>query len=333
MATQPIEIGATEAEVYDMQPREASMESQNTESQLEEPEQVNSEVTEVQQMSIPVETEARPEEAQLVGIEGAETELAEAQGISKVEEAKSIEIDSNPGPEEAKLTNIEVAEPKPDEMDAVEPQKGPEAKNAMNKKSLPFDPAKIKKAAAATKSKGVKPAGSKPTGVTKSTSAKPARRRGRERSLESALLEARRWLVEPTSWILRNPETGCFGISSRKREGERTEITVAHGEDCGCLDVRLLHISQHVERLVKRRRLGRRSRDALVIATKIRRELPIPKDLRFPAVKKQAIRRPKREVEAEEEIVNVVEVHNQQRLVEKWKSLKAYRARPIWKDW
>ncbi|KAI0525596.1 hypothetical protein F5B22DRAFT_350814 [Xylaria bambusicola] len=175
---------------------------------------------------------------------------------------------------------------------------------------------------------------SRPTVLKKSTDIKPSKRI-KEASLEDMLAGTRQWIVKPNQWMIRNPDTGCWGISARNREGERTELTVAHTVHCECLDVRLMHICKHAERLVKKRRLARRSRDAFVIATKIRLELPqpIPKEIRFPRVRTQKIERWEEEIDEEKERGMVVEIHNQQLLVEKWKSLKAYKQRRIWKDW
>lgn len=215
--------------------------------------------------------------------------------------------------------------------------KVPAAKVA-KKNPLPFDSAKVRVAAQSkTASKaGTKKPGAKPTGVTKSSSTK-TQNSGKKHlppSVDKMLAAARKWLTD-SSYMIRNPETGCFGLSSRERENERAEISIVHTEDCECLDVRLMHVCQHVDRLVKGKLLARRSRDAFVIAIKICQELPlpIPKALRFPALKKQVIRRPKKEVRAETEVRYVIDVHNQQRLVEKWKNLEAYKARLIWKDW
>ncbi|KAI1198462.1 hypothetical protein F5X97DRAFT_147522 [Nemania serpens] len=200
------------------------------------------------------------------------------------------------------------------------------------KKSLPFDPAKVRAAQSMKTSK----AGANPTtGLMKPSSKAPGRgKKHLTPSVEKMLAAARRWLTT-SSYMIRNPETGCFGVSSRERENARAEISVVHTGDCACLDVRVMHVCQHVDRLVKTRLLARRSRDAFVIAVKIRRELPlpIPKAMRFPPLRKQVIRRPEREVREETEVRYVTEVHNQQRLVEKWKNLEAYKARLIWKDW
>ncbi|TRX93253.1 hypothetical protein FHL15_005832 [Xylaria flabelliformis] len=218
---------------------------------------------------------------------------------------------------------------------------GAESK-AKNGKSLPFNPAKVKATTANSnrdKGVGVNIAGKKPTGIRKSRSTRPPKRseKGSTPSLDDMLSEARRWIAPPTSYMIRNTETGCFGLSVRKPEADRSEITIAHAVDCGCLDVRLMHIARHVDGLVKARRLARRSRDAFVIATKIRSKLshPIPKAARFRYLREKQVvgRRPRTEVEAETAIINVVDVHRQQKLIEKWKSLEAYQKRPIWKDW
>lgn len=230
--------------------------------------------------------------------------------------------------------------------------------------------------------------GSKPTGIVKrkaspspsvsvsSTKTKPKPqtkpKKEKEPTLDDALDSARRWLVNPTSYMIRNPQTGCFGLSTTRKpsssssssEGisQRPELTIAHAEACACLDARLLHICEHVDRLLRRprttttttakgekqkqkrqkRRLARRSRDALVLAIKISMccdlDVPVPEDMRFPLVamgkgKRIGMKRLRREIEAETKVVNVVERYKQQRLVERWKSLKAYRARTIWMDW
>ncbi|KAI0434611.1 hypothetical protein F5Y09DRAFT_236250 [Xylaria sp. FL1042] len=255
--------------------------------------------------------------------------------------------------EDDELISAQEAEPKVIEVKAVEAKKT-EAKVMDKKPLLPFDPAKMRAAteaaAAARKLKGVKPAapqpapGPKPTSARKrpissssSTAEKPPapKRTKKDPTFDDILSKARQWLMEGKSWMIRNRETGCFGMSIKHHEGERTEITIVHTVDCDCLDVRLLHICQHAARLVKKKQLARRSRDAFVIATKIRRELslPVPEAVRFPAVRKQVVRRWKKEVAAEEKPIPVVDVHHLQRLVEKWKSLEAYKERRIWKDW
>ncbi|TGJ87947.1 hypothetical protein E0Z10_g834 [Xylaria hypoxylon] len=335
MATQPIEVEATEREISDskvsnMQLTEAYDKSRNTEAKDAEIEQVSPAVMGVKLIDTPVKIEAQSEEVQLVDAEGAE-----ARGIPEFEEAELMEIDTKTEPEEARRMDSKAAEHKPVKAEAVE-TKGSETKKVMNKKQLPFDPEKLKKSYV-VKPKGAKPTGSKPKGVRKSTSTRPPNRGkgGAKPSLEKMLAQTRKWIEAPTSYMIRNPESGCFGLSCRNQDGERSEITIAHTVDCECLDVRLMHICQHVDRLVKGGHLGRRSRDAFVIAIKIQIELsqPIPQEMRFPALKKQVIKRRKKEAEAEDVIINVVEVHNQQKLIEKWKSLEAYKTRRIWKDW
>ncbi|RYC60904.1 hypothetical protein CHU98_g5312 [Xylaria longipes] len=285
---------------------------------------------------------AQTDELRRGGVEGAETKSGKVQETSEAMEIEATEAQIDPKYEtEDGLIDIEAAETKPAEAETIE-SKTPDPK-VKTSKSLPFNPAKIK-AAAAAKSRGGKttraePAGKKPTGVKKSRSTRPPKRNEKEGtpSLNDMLGEARKWIVAPTSYMVRNPETGCFGLSARKGDAPRSEITIAHTEDCDCLDARLMHVARHVDGAVKARHLARRFRDTFVIATKIRRKLPhpIPKEARFPTGvgEKQVIRRPRAEVDAEVAIVNVVDVHRQQKLVEKWKSLKAYKERPIWKDW
>ncbi|KAI1347951.1 hypothetical protein F5Y01DRAFT_329017 [Xylaria sp. FL0043] len=309
---------------------------------------------------------------ELLNVGGEEIALTETQWTYEVEELineyRSKADDEPEGMEEGEVTDseeedddgnrvpsAEEVQPEPAQVKIVEAER-PEGTKVMHKKPLPLDPAKVKAVAlgitSAKRSKGVKSAtlkraaDIKPTGSRKrplgstTTAKQPAPKRfKKDPTLDDVLYQARRWLVPQKSWMLRNQETGCFGMSIRHREGERTELTIAHTIDCECLDVRLLHICQHAEELVKQKSIARRSRDAFVIASKIGLEeqlelsRPIPEELRFPAVPKQDIRRRKREVEAEDRVIPVVDVHKQQRLVEKWKNLEAFKARRIWKDW
>ena len=260
------------------------------------------------------------------------------------------------------------------------------AKTAASKPAgvkMPTDPKPAgSKLASVKRATDTKPAGSKPVGVKKSVKkpsiAKPVKS-GKEISVDNLLKNARVWVERPKQWSIKDPETGCYGLSTQHAEGERREITIVHSINCDCLDVRLLHICQHVDRLIKKRQLARRSRDAFVIATKLDLELPqpIPKDIRFPHVKEQVIdasvrkhlikasrgQIPKRrgeekkvvkpwreELEAEKKATlegwkkdreeypetkarRVVDSYHQQKLVEKWRSLKGYKKRPIWRDW
>jgi hypothetical protein len=119
-------------------------------------------------------------------------------------------------------------------------------------------------------------------------------------------------------------------------DGTRSEITVAHIEDCKCMDVRLSAICEHVDRVVKRGHVAKRFRDDLVIIIKIRRRLPqpAPKEVRTSALgTKQAIQRPGGEVEKDDKMIQVVDSRRNQKLVEKWKKLNAWKERCIWKDW
>ncbi|KAI1366533.1 hypothetical protein F5Y08DRAFT_300886 [Xylaria arbuscula] len=240
----------------------------------------------------------------------------------------------------------------------------------------------VYKLASTKRTTDTRPTGSKPTGVKKSVKkpsiAKPLKL-GKEVSVDDLLRKARVWVDRPKQWSIKDPETGCYGLSTQHAEGERREITIVHSINCDCLDVRLMHICKHVDALIRKRQLKRGSRDAFVIATKLDVELPqpIPKDIRFPHVKEQIIdssvrkhlikasrgQIPKRrgeekriakpwreELEAEKkatiegwkndrqdypetEARNVVDSYHQQPLIEKWKSLKGYKKRPIWRDW
>ncbi|KAI0490340.1 hypothetical protein F4859DRAFT_5895 [Xylaria cf. heliscus] len=316
-------------------------------------------------------------EAHGAGVEGAEVNSGKAQETYEPMEinATDAQVDTIPEPEpepEHDSMDTELAKTKPSEAktaksNASEPK-------VEDRKSLPFNPAKIK--AAAIKSKARKttttttatPGGKKPTSTRKRRgSSRPTKRsskndKGDTPTLDQMLSEARKWIVRPTSYMLRNSETGCFGLSARRVRvetepepeagaaagagagtaavPERSEITIAHGVGCGCLDARLLHVARHADTLVRSRVLARRFRDAFVIATKIRLQLPhaTPKAARFPPPGSRrngegSIKRPRAEVEAEVAVINVVDVHRQQKLVEKWKSLEAFKKRRIWKDW
>ncbi|KAI1736608.1 hypothetical protein F4680DRAFT_252148 [Xylaria scruposa] len=276
---------------------------------------------------------AQPYGAHGVGVEGAETTSEEA-----MLEAITAQTDGEPQRQDHS-SDMEAAETKSVQTRTIKP-KLPESK-VRNSKSLPFNRVKVKATTAKSRrDKGgqIKIEGKKPKGVSKSRGAGPPKRseRGSAPSLDDMLSEARRWIARPTSYMIRNLETKCFGLSVRKPDAARPEITIAHAVGCGCLDVRLMHIARHVDSLVKARHLARRSRDAFVIATKIRSKLPhpIPKVARFRnSGEKQVVRRPRAEVEAETAMINVVDVHRQQKLIEKWKSLEAYQERTIWKDW
>ncbi|KAI1181166.1 hypothetical protein F4777DRAFT_4627 [Nemania sp. FL0916] len=214
----------------------------------------------------------------------------------------------------------------------------PKTKTALNR-PLPCTPATAKgtekQRAASTSGRINKPV-AKLKGIDKSTNiARSKQHAHTKQTIDSLLAGARKWLTAPTTYLIRNPDTGCFGLSHRRAaSGERSAITIAHTEDCACLDVRLVHICAHAEKLSKNRLLAHGSRDAFVIATKIRTSRDcIPEDVRFPEVKKQVIRRRREEVDAEDRVVNVVDEYNQQKLTEKWKNLKAYKERVIFKDW
>ncbi|KAI8626297.1 hypothetical protein F5Y19DRAFT_226471 [Xylariaceae sp. FL1651] len=152
--------------------------------------------------------------------------------------------------------------------------------------------------------------------------------------LNEVLAKGRRW-IDTHSYLVKNTYTGCWGLAHKNSERTRAELTIAHSADCECMDVRLLHICQHADRMVKQGHVAKRFRDDFVIAIKTRRRLPqpLPQAVRFHAGRKQVVKRDPAEREADNKIVNVVDSHNGQRLVEKWKSLKAWKERLIWKDW
>ncbi|GAW17278.1 hypothetical protein ANO14919_067330 [Xylariales sp. No.14919] len=296
-----------ERQLSGIQLTEEDTESQNTGAKLGKIGQVYPEAIEVELMGIPVKTEAWTEEVLFVDAAGAETE--------------PMDIDIKIEPEEAKPTGIKAAGPKSAKGKVVK-TKRLATKKAKNKKA----------AAAAAKPKGAKPKGAKKRGGT--TSAKRGKG-GAKTSLEDTLAKTRKWTKAPTSYTIRNPETGCLGRSNRREEGTRPELTIVHTIDCACRDVRLMHVCQHVDALVKSGQLKRRARDLFVIAIKIRRKLAArpPRAMRFPPLQRQRIRRRKSDVLSDAAVINVVEVHNQQKLVETWKNLEAYKKRPIWKDW
>ncbi|KAI0205284.1 hypothetical protein F4808DRAFT_279562 [Astrocystis sublimbata] len=263
-------------------------------------------------------------------------------GLS-VEEAV---VTSGEAKDSKKLTNIKVPKTQPG-IQAYAPEnsespvikqdeenvevKPPEPK-ANCSKALPFNPKKVKLAAATKKSSSKTTAG-----VRKKQHSKLTKRSKKDDmpSLDDALSQTRKWLVAPTSYIIKNPDTGCFGVSARPTGCERPEITITHTEECGCMDVRLLHIVKHASALIRAHKLARRCRDSFVIVTKIRIKLPrpYPRGTRFSIPRVESIRRPRKEINAEKEIINVVDQYRQQNLVEKWMTLESYRKRRIWKDW
>ncbi|KAI0397016.1 hypothetical protein F5Y17DRAFT_416859 [Xylariaceae sp. FL0594] len=157
------------------------------------------------------------------------------------------------------------------------------------------------------------------------------------------LAAARRWLVKPNSYMIRNPDTGCWGLSSRKPRlsddqwQKRATITIAHAARCNCHDVRLRHICEHVDRLIKAGFVTRRFRNDLIIVLKTRRPLErtLLPEVSFPKYKKQRIKEAlvEEEKEKEEKVRRVVDVYENQVLIENWKNLEAFRKRKIWLDW
>ncbi|RYP83007.1 hypothetical protein DL769_001476 [Monosporascus sp. CRB-8-3] len=130
-------------------------------------------------------------------------------------------------------------------------------------------------------------------------------------------------------YVIKNPRSGCIGIAAKKTAGSLPDLTVGHSADCGCLDVRLVALCRHADRMVKLGRLRRARKFDLVLALKLRSPA-LPEELRL-RVRKQ---RRKAGVDdgGDEEVLRVVEYRNAQRLTETWKNLEAYRKRRVWLD-
>lgn len=196
----------------------------------------------------------------------------------------------------------------------------------------PGKPASAKPAK--TKPTATKPLAPKPAGVNKAMRTKPSIHKNiGKQPLEKMLLDTRRRSRIPGVHTIKNVDSGCFGLAINQ---PHSKVLITHTIDCECKDVRLRHICQHVDRLVKKGLLRKRFRNDYVIVTKIRKRLPQPvsKELRFPAMgKKQVIRRPQAEIDAEDRPRSVIEGYHSQRLVEQWKDLEAFKQRLIWKDW
>ncbi|KAJ3566256.1 hypothetical protein NPX13_g7208 [Xylaria arbuscula] len=345
----PQNTGAEKADIPAKMETEEDPKQWFEEDEYEPPESFSEASPEADPMKV---DKAEPKE------EAIEPKLSKAKDVK---ETKSLPIDP------AKLKAAMAAKPKamksPKAKLAAASRRAREqaaSKPAGVKTSTGIKPA-VSKLAGAKRTTDTRPTGSKPTGVKKSVKkpsiAKPLKL-GKEVSVDDLLRKARVWVDRPKQWSIKDPETGCYGLSTQHAEGERREITIVHSINCDCLDVRLMHICKHVDALIRKRQLKRGSRDAFVIATKLDVELPqpIPKDIRFPHVKEQIIdssriAKPWREeLEAEKkatiegwkndrqdypetEARNVVDSYHQQPLIEKWKSLKGYKKRPIWRDW
>ncbi|KAI3325146.1 hypothetical protein HD806DRAFT_467346 [Xylariaceae sp. AK1471] len=328
MATQPTEVEMAKPQVSEVQPMEVTLDSL-----FEDPQPMDFQLTEVE-MAGPQGSEIQlvgaEAESQVMAVQPMDFQVvteAQAKGVREVE-AKAPEAQVP----EVRVLEAQILGSKAVEAKATE-VKAPQAKTALAKvkggKSLAVKLAKIELAA-------MKPARTKPKEV-KSTSAKPPSfRKDAKLSLADMLADSRKWVGAPDSYMIRNTYTGCWGMSVKKPDRARSEIKIAHAEDCECMDVRLMHICKHVDRLVKRGHIAKRFRDDLVIVIKIRRRLPqpVPKEVRFPAlVGRVIIRRPCEEVNAEDKVRKVIESHNNQMLIENWKNLKAFKERLIWKDW
>ncbi|KAI0471004.1 hypothetical protein GGR56DRAFT_683148 [Xylariaceae sp. FL0804] len=192
-----------------------------------------------------------------------------------------------------------------------------------------------------------------------SSSSRRAARRGRKltaaqsSSLARALLRGRAPIGDTHSFSVKERSgTGCFGwarVLKRRRRGTRArELHVAHAAGCKCRDVTLHALCAYADKLARHGQIpegdGGNFRDLLVLHLKLRMPLDdggghvvLPWDIRK-RLRSQQINRPRGEVEEEVEMQRVLDeycppVGPQQKLVEEWKNLEAYRQRKIWKDW
>ncbi|RYP81432.1 hypothetical protein DL770_005908 [Monosporascus sp. CRB-9-2] len=131
-------------------------------------------------------------------------------------------------------------------------------------------------------------------------------------------------------YIVKNPRSRCIGIAAKKTAGSLPDLTVGHLGGCECLDVRLIALCRHADRMVKLGRLRRARKYDLVLALKLRSPA-LPEELRL------KVRRQRRKAGIDdgedEEVLRVLEYRNTQRLTETWKNLEAYRKRRVWLDW
>ncbi|CAJ2510489.1 Uu.00g132980.m01.CDS01 [Anthostomella pinea] len=162
------------------------------------------------------------------------------------------------------------------------------------------------------------------------------------------------------AYTVHDWDSGCVAIARKETPGSRPDLTVGHNGNCQCLDVRMTHLCDHADRMVKQKRIMKARRDDLVLALKLRNP-DVPKDLRL-VVKKQRPLRPLTEeekeegtkiakknaklwVEEDEEMKlwvdeeeekhrrRVAEYSRGQVLMEKWKTDEAWQQRNVWKDW
>ncbi|KAI5865396.1 hypothetical protein GGS23DRAFT_425327 [Durotheca rogersii] len=148
------------------------------------------------------------------------------------------------------------------------------------------------------------------------------------------LLRARR-RVSKTTYQLFNRKTGCHGTVVQNTSNGRSTVTVYHGTNCRCLDIRMSALAEHAQRRYKRRHIKATRRDDLLIAIKLR----LPKmGIRYKmpvSIKPTSTgAADSKEDDNDDQPVRVLdEMGNGQVLVEEWKSAEAWRRRTIWKDW
>ncbi|KAI2621008.1 hypothetical protein GGS26DRAFT_301798 [Hypomontagnella submonticulosa] len=144
---------------------------------------------------------------------------------------------------------------------------------------------------------------------------------------DELLLKARKRMSK-TTYKMVNKETGCYGVAVKETPGCRPNLAIHHTENCGCLDVRMVHIAKHANVTFKRKGIKRGRRDDLILAIKLRLpdvgiRIKIPKSTE--PVDEEGAEGPPRKV--------VEETPSGQVLTEEWDTLKAWRTRKIWKDW
>jgi hypothetical protein len=326
MASHPIAIETMEPQPSEVRQVEATLDYLFDDTQPMDVEMTEGQESEVQPVAAKVESPFQMD-VQPINVQLTEVKMT----ASHVPESQSTETKAGPRVKEVQSMNIQVASKSQGKegRQAEAPKAKATGVEATKGNPLTVKPANIYP-------KAIKPGGTKPKHVEPAGPKPPNPNKKAKLSLDDMLADSRKWITAPDSYMIRNTYTGCFGFSAKKPDRTRSEITIAHTDKCECMDVRLMHICEHVDRLVKRGGVAKRFRDDLVIVIKTRKRLPqqVPRDVRFPAlVGKVIIRRPRDEVEAEDKVRRVIESHNNQLLVEKWKNLKAFKERLIWKDW
>ncbi len=147
-------------------------------------------------------------------------------------------------------------------------------------------------------------------------------------NINKTLLEAR-CSVSQRGYVVKNLRTGCIGTACKRTVGSLPDLTVDHAIGCDCLDVGLVALSKHAQRMVKLGLIRRARKFDLVLALKLRSS-QLPKELRL-QVRRQ--RRKAIDDGQDERALKVVEIRKSQTLTEGWESLEAYRKRKVWQDW